>query len=89
MISAREAKHLDVTTLFTYLHANTSLGQSERAYYLSYFINTHIHLIIIYNHIHLIGTLYTPIFTLDTPIITQRYSHIHLIYTHIHLLYHP
>ena len=39
MISARKAKHLDVTTMFTYSHANTPLGQSERAYYLSYFIN--------------------------------------------------
>ena len=38
MISARKAKHLDVTTMFTYSHANTPLGQSERAYYLSYFI---------------------------------------------------
>ena len=37
-ISARKAKHLDVTTMFTYSHANTPLGQSERAYYLSYFI---------------------------------------------------
>ena len=27
------------TTVFTYSHANTLLGQSERAYYLSYFIN--------------------------------------------------
>ena len=27
------------TTVFTYSHANTPLGQSERAYYLSYFIN--------------------------------------------------
>ena len=26
------------TTVFTYSHASTSLGQSERAYYLSYFI---------------------------------------------------
>ena len=26
------------TTVFTYSHANTPLGQSERAYYLSYFI---------------------------------------------------
>ena len=25
--------------MFTYSHANTPLGQSERAYYLSYFIN--------------------------------------------------
>ena len=39
MISARKAKHLDVTTMFTYSHANTPLCQSERAYYLSYFIN--------------------------------------------------
>ena len=26
------------TTMFTYSHANTPLGQSERTYYLSYFI---------------------------------------------------
>ena len=39
MISARKAKQLDATTMFTYSHANTPLGQSERAYYLSYFIN--------------------------------------------------
>ena len=39
VISARKAKHLDVTTMFTYSHANTPLGQSEHAYYLSYFIN--------------------------------------------------
>ena len=39
MISARKAKHLGVTTMFTYSHANTLLGQSERAYYLIYFIN--------------------------------------------------
>ena len=32
----------DVTTMFTYSHANTPLGQSERAYYLSYFINEYI-----------------------------------------------
>ena len=38
MISARKAKHLDATTMFTYSHANTPLGQSERAYYLSHFI---------------------------------------------------
>ena len=25
--------------MFTYTHANTPVGQSERAYYLSYFIN--------------------------------------------------
>ena len=39
VISARKAKQLDATTMFTYSHANTPLGQSERAYYLSYFIN--------------------------------------------------
>ena len=39
VISARKAKHLNVTTMFTYSHANTPLGQSERAYYLSSFIN--------------------------------------------------
>ena len=39
---AREAtKYLDSTTMFTYSHANTLLRQSERAYYLSYFINCH------------------------------------------------
>ena len=40
MISARKAKELDATTMFTYSHANTPRGQSERAYYLSYFINS-------------------------------------------------
>ena len=35
MISERTAKHLDVTTVFTYSHKNRPLGQSERAYYLS------------------------------------------------------
>ena len=39
MISARKTKQLDATTKFTYSHANTPVGQSERAYYLSYFIN--------------------------------------------------
>ena len=39
VISARKAKHLDATTMFTYSHAITPLGQLERAYYLSYFIN--------------------------------------------------
>ena len=38
MISARTAGHLDATTMFTYSHANTPLGQSESAHYLSYFI---------------------------------------------------
>ena len=38
VISARKAKQLDATTMFTYSHANTPLGQTERAYYLSYFI---------------------------------------------------
>ena len=31
------------TSMFTYSHANTPLGQSERPYYLSYFIYTYIH----------------------------------------------
>ena len=34
---AWKAKHHDVTTMFTYCHANMPLGQSEHAYYLSYF----------------------------------------------------
>ena len=38
VIRAQKAKQLDATTMFTYSHANTPLGQSERAYYLSYFI---------------------------------------------------
>ena len=42
VISARKAKHLDVTTMFTYSHANTPLGLSERAHYLSYFIKRNI-----------------------------------------------
>ena len=42
MISVRKAKHLDVTTMFTYSHANTPLGQSEHVYYLSYFIKVHV-----------------------------------------------
>ena len=37
MIIARKAKHFDATTMFTYSHANTPLGQSERTYYLGYF----------------------------------------------------
>ena len=31
--------NLHHASVFTYSHANTPLGQSERAYYLSYFIN--------------------------------------------------
>ena len=34
---AGETRKRDVTTMFTYSHANTPQGQSERAYYLSYF----------------------------------------------------
>ena len=44
VISARKAKHFDVTIMFTYSHANTPLGLSESAYYLSYFIIKHIDL---------------------------------------------
>ena len=40
VISARKAKHLDVTTMFTYSHANMPLSQSEHAYNFSYFINS-------------------------------------------------
>ena len=70
--------------MFTYSHANTPLGQSERPYYLSYFINTHIHLI--YNHIHLICTLYTSIFILDTPNIIHAIA-IYTLYTPIFTFY--
>ena len=42
MITARKAKHLDATTMCTYSHANITLAQSERAYYLSYFINGYV-----------------------------------------------
>ena len=35
----KQIKHLYPTTMFTYSHANTPLGQSERAYHFSYFIN--------------------------------------------------
>ena len=38
VLNARKAKHLDVTTMFTYSHANTPFGQSACAYFLSYFI---------------------------------------------------
>ena len=38
---AGETRKRDVTTMFTYSHANTPLGQSERAYYLSYFIHAY------------------------------------------------
>ena len=44
VISARKGKHLDVTTMFTYSYANAPLGQSERAYYPSYFTMKHIDL---------------------------------------------
>ena len=42
MISVRKAKQLDATTMLTYSHANAPLGQSERVYYLSYFIKVYI-----------------------------------------------
>ena len=38
LISAQKAKHLEVTTMFTYYYAYTPLSQSERAFYISYFI---------------------------------------------------
>ena len=40
-ISAPRENHLTSQPI-TYSHANTPLGQSERAYYLSYFTNLHI-----------------------------------------------
>ena len=40
LISVPKAKHLDVTTMFTYSHANMPLSQSEHAYNFSYFINS-------------------------------------------------
>ena len=42
VISARKAKHLDAKTMFTYSHANTPIGQSERVYYLSDFISQNV-----------------------------------------------
>ena len=39
MIGDAACTTLRHTTMFTYSHANTPLGQSERAHYLSYFIN--------------------------------------------------
>ena len=47
VISARKAKQLDARTMFTSSHTNTPLGQSERAYYLSYFINNDTETIIV------------------------------------------
>ena len=38
--------NLHHASVFTYSHANTPLGQSERAYYLSYFINIYIYIYI-------------------------------------------
>ena len=35
VISTRKAKYLDVTNMFTYSRANTPLGQSERAFYVT------------------------------------------------------
>ena len=39
LMCIQKAKHLDVSTMFTYSHANTPLSQSERVYYLTYFIS--------------------------------------------------
>ena len=47
VISARKAKHLDVTTMFTYSQTNTPLGQSQRAYYPSYFINIDVDVVVV------------------------------------------
>ena len=37
-LAREKPNNLTPTTMFTYSHANTPLGQSERAYYLSHFI---------------------------------------------------
>jgi len=50
-----EAKQLDATTMFTYSHANTPLGQSERAYYLSYFINSYVDFVDSNNSVTVLG----------------------------------
>lgn len=42
VISGCTAKHDDATIVITYPHANTLLGQSESAYYVSYFINSNL-----------------------------------------------
>ena len=42
MITARKAKHLDAKTMFTYSQKNITLAQTERAYYLTYFINSYV-----------------------------------------------
>ena len=47
-------RDLDATTMFTYSHANTPLGQSERAYYFSYFIKYYIIAVIIKDFIDFI-----------------------------------
>ena len=53
MITARKAKHLDATTMSTYSNANITLAQSERAYYLSYFINGYVGLCMaIHGYVH-------------------------------------
>ena len=59
MITARKAKHLDATTMFTYSHPNTRLAQSERAYYLSYFINGDVGLCMpVYGYVWLCMAMY-------------------------------
>ena len=56
-------KSLRHTTMFTYSDANTPLGQSERAYYLSYFI---IPYIAIYYHVLPCITMYCHCDTSET-----------------------
>ena len=46
-LRARFASLLDFTTMFTYSHVDTPLGQSERAYYLSYFINIDVDVVVV------------------------------------------
>ena len=60
MITARKAKHLDATTMFTYSHANITLAQSERAYYHSYFINAYVGLCkAMYGYVELCRAMYS------------------------------
>ena len=54
---AGETRKRDVTTMFTYSHANTPLGQSERAHYLSYFITENVSIMRNFPVVHHFGKL--------------------------------
>ena len=63
------------TTMFTYSHATTPLGQSEHAYYLSYFIITHM----TYGPVFLlVNRIALPQQTLIVSVDYQCYSNIYL-----------